>query len=63
MRTNSLGRCLPEMTSCALTLIMAPIKLCRPVLNHVGRGEGDGRMELGHVDLSVMCIGVRMMRE
>lgn len=33
---------------------MAPIKICAPVLNHVGRGEGDGRMELGRVDLPVL---------
>lgn len=40
MRANSLGRCLPEMTSCALTLI-SPIKICGPVLNHAARGEDD----------------------
>lgn len=51
MRTNSLGRCLPEMTSCALTL-MSPVRICRPVLNHVGRGEDDDRIEFGHMDLS-----------
>lgn len=33
---------------------MDAIKICGPLLNHVGRGEDDGRMELGHMDLSVM---------
>lgn len=50
---NKLTWQMPEMTSCALTLI-SPIKICRPVLNHVGRGEDNGRIELGHLDLSVL---------
>lgn len=41
------------MTSCALTL-SSPIKILKPVLNHAGRGEDDGRIELGHMNLSVL---------
>lgn len=36
------------------TLTLSPINICRPVLNHVGRGEDDGRTELRHMDLSVL---------
>lgn len=36
------------MTSCALAL-SSPLKVCRPVLDHVGRGEGGERIAFGFV--------------
>lgn len=56
MRTNRLGRHLPEMNSCASTLI-SPVEIHKPVRNHVGRGEDDGRIELGCMGLCLESCG------
>lgn len=41
------------MTSCALAL-SSPLKVCRPVLDHVGRGEDGERRQFGHMDVFVL---------